>query len=134
MDTAAATSTKKPEWAAAPKSIHKPGGTIGEIGNRFTAGNMTSIGGYYAPTGSFFECTGRERKIGASYAAADRRQIASVATGPRYSQMHKLPTSPWLQPAYATRWHTESLPARSDISSAFGNYFYGKTQSSQVKL
>ena len=107
--------------------LHKPGGTIGEIGDRFTAGNMSHTGAYNAPVGSFFEATGRERIIGPAY--LQRGKVASAATGPRYSELASKketynPGTPWFGSQGSKRWHTEAAPpARFDVSSAYKTMF-----------
>jgi hypothetical protein len=116
--------------------LHKPGGTIGEIGDRFTAGNMSHTGAYNAPVGSFFEATGRERIIGPAY--LQRGKVASAATGPRYSELASKketynPGTPWFGSQGSKRWHTEAAPpARFDVSSAYKTMF--TSASSEVGL
>ena len=85
------------------RSMAMAGGKIGDIGDRFTAGNTTVTGAYYAPTGSFFECTGRERKIGPAFITS----IQSVASGKRYSELSPVKVST----DRPRRWHTDSSPA-----------------------
>jgi hypothetical protein len=108
-----------PAGRPTPTRIHTPGGTIGSVGDRFTAGNTTGTGSYYAPTGSYFECTGRERKIGPSYGFASRHNgTGSVATGPRVSE---LPKYGWAFQG-KTAMHTDRNPVRRDVRGGFYNF------------
>jgi hypothetical protein len=58
---------------------------IGTIGTQYSPGNHVRHGGEYHPKGSFFDATGRERRIGPTFLALSHHK--SVAHGPRRSEL-----------------------------------------------
>lgn len=58
---------------------------IGTIGTQYSPGNHVRHGGEYHPKGSFFDATGRERRIGPTFLALSQHK--SLAHGPRRSEL-----------------------------------------------
>ena len=119
------------------------GFNIGTVGTQYSPGNHVLSGGHYEPTGSYFEATGRERRIGPSYLAT--MQHKSFATGVSRSALPDrtvLPTGAVYGkstnvPGMATKlssYHTERPTHNYNLRSLVGTPWAGYTKAVEATI